>query len=172
MKIGELKALEWGNLTSTTDWIKLLSQMLSLVQDANSSTERGEIADALDKFADTSFSHDIDVITRLDDVARRTARSLRIDILAATIQSMGARTSELQAIAKEFSASSNALKKQAATLRAEKFNTAVSSLTETITSLRDLSQAVDSAKEDQLFKAIGQAVSNAQHLRNLLEATT
>jgi len=169
MTLNELAQIEWDSFETTADWTKLLNELLGLIDIANAAERRGELADALDSFADHSTSDDLDVITRLNQVARKTARALRKADIATSIGELQSTSAEFQAIVKEFSVASAALRKEASALRAEKFTAAVSSLTETISSLKLLSQAVASEDQESLAPAIAQAVASAQALRELLE---
>ena len=62
-----------------------------------------------------------------------------------------------------------ALQKEAALLRAQRLTEAVGSLTDTIASLKALSQTTAGEGDEKLVAAIAQAVSSAQLLRSLLE---
>lgn len=64
-----------------------------------------------------------------------------------------------------FDEATKSLKKEASLLRAENLTSAVSSLTDTINSLKNLSQSITSEDGSQLADAITQAVQSAQKLR-------
>lgn len=169
MTLDDLAKIEWESFEATADWTKVLNDLLGMTDAASAAQRRGELADALDNFADRSTSEDLDVITRLDQVARKAARALRKADITASIGQLQSASADFQAIVKEFSAASAMLRKEASTLRAEKFTAAVSSLTETIASLKLLSQAVVTVDQQNLAPAIAQAVASAQALRELLE---
>lgn len=169
MKFDDLGSIDWDAFESTADWTKLLNDLMGLAQVASGNAQRDLLADRLDEFADHSSSEDLDVIAKLDRVARKCARALRMESIADSIKELQAASAEFNLAAKEFSAASAALKKEASQLRLEKFSAAVSSLTEAIASLKALSQATAGDNDEKLAAAIAQAVSSAQKLRGLLE---
>ena len=169
MKFEDLATIDWDACESTADWTKLLNDLMGLAQAAAGSAQRDALADRLDEFADRSSSADLDVITRLDRVARRAARALRLQSIDASIGELEAASAEFRAVVKEFSAASIALQKEAALLRAQRLTEAVGSLTDTIASLKALSQTTAGEGDEKLVAAIAQAVSSAQLLRSLLE---
>ena len=122
--------------------------------------------------ADHSASDDLDVITRLDSVARRAARALRLADIAASVAELQVASGDFRVIVKEFSAASVALRKEATTLRAERLTAAVSSLTGTISSLKALEAAVKGDQDQDVVLAISRLVANAQSLRSQLERPT
>jgi len=97
------------------------------------------------------------VETKLDAAARKAARALRRDDIAARIGELQAASADFQAAVKDLDASTSGLKKEAAKLRAEKFTAAVSSLTDTIGSLKNLSQVIETDDGDKIAAAIKDA---------------
>ena len=169
MKFEDLGSIDWDAFASTADWAKLLNDLMDLAQIATGNAQRDELADRLDEFADHSSSEDLDVITKLDRIARKCARALRMESIGESIKELQAASADFRLAVKEFSAAAAELKKEASLLRAEKFNAAVSSLTDAIASLKALSQATAGDDDEKLAAAIAQAVSSAQKLRGLLE---
>jgi len=169
MNFDQLDALDFEGVDSTADWVKLLNDLLGLAQAGGTTAQLGLLADRLDDFADKSSSEDLDAITKLDRIARKTARAIRLEHAQELVKSLQSASSEFQALTKELKVASETLRKEASLLRAEKFTAAVTSLTDTISSLKDLSKAVASDDETDLAKAITQAVASAQKLRALLE---
>jgi arginine/lysine/ornithine decarboxylase len=169
MNFSDCASIDWSAFRTTAEWTKLLNDLLGLTEIASAPEQRAILADRLDEFADHSSSDDLDVITKLDTVARRAARSLRKEDIARSIAELNAANSEFRAVAKEFSAASVALKKEASKLRAEVFDAAVTSLTETISSLKSLSQVVATDADGKLATAIAQAILSTQELRALIE---
>jgi hypothetical protein len=169
MKFEDLGSIDWDAFESTADWTKLLNDLIDLAQTATGSTQRDEIANRLDEFADHSSSEDLDIITKLDRVARKCARALRMESIGESVKELQTASADFRVTVKELSAATATLKKEALLLRAEKFNAAVSSLTGAIASLKALSQATAGDDDEKLAVAIAQAVSSAQKLRGLLE---
>ena len=169
MKLEDLSSIDFDELESTEDWVKMLSSLLGLVESAQAADKRELLADKLDEFADHSSSDDLATITKLDTAARKAARALRRNDIAARIAELQAASADFQAAVKEFDAATAGLKKEAAKLRAETITAAVSSLTQTIGSLKNLSQAFQSEDADKIAAAIKDAVQSAQKLRTLLE---
>lgn len=169
MTLEELKSIDWDALESTEDWVKRLNDLLGLVESAQASNKRDLLADTLDEFADRSTSEDLSTITKLDAAARKAARALRREDISARVSELGAASADFQAALKELGAASADLKKAAAKLRAEKITAAVNSLTDTIGSLKNLSQVLDTGERDKIAAAIKEAVQSAQKLRTLLE---
>jgi hypothetical protein len=175
MRLEDLDSIEWDELESTEDWVKMLNDLLGLVDGAQTPTKRDALAAALDEFADRSTSEDLSTITKLDAAARKAARALRKTDIAASVNELAAASADFRAALKELGATTAELKKEAAKLRSEKITAAVSSLTETIGSLKNLSQVLESeaadriAAADKVAAAIKKAVQSAQKLRTLLE---
>jgi hypothetical protein len=169
MKLEELRAVDFDEPESTEDWVKLLNDLLGLAESAQAAGKGELLADALDEFADHSSSEDLATITKLDAAARRAARALRKADITARVNELAAASADFQAAVKEFDASTAGLKKEASKLRAERITAAVSSLTQTIGSLKNLSQAFESEDADKIAAAIKDAVQSAQKLRTLLE---
>ena len=172
MTLNDLDSIDFDELESTQDWVKMLNDLLGLAESAQASNKRELLADTLDQFADHSSSEDLGTITKLDAAARKAARALRRDDIAARIGELQAASADFQAAVKELDASTSGLKKEAAKLRAEKFTAAVSSLTDTIGSLKNLSQVLQTDDGDKIAAAIKDAVQSAQKLRTLLEKPT
>jgi hypothetical protein len=169
MNFDDLPGIDWDAIDSTADWTRLLDDLLALARSAGTAEQREILADTFDAFADRSTSDDLALVTRLDGVARKSARALRKQDIAASVAALAAASSEFQTIAREFGAVSAALKQQASQLRAEKFTAAVTSLTQTIASLESLSQAVATDGDDALAAAIADALLGAQRLRALID---
>jgi hypothetical protein len=157
---------------TTADWVKVLNDLQGLIDSADTSDKRSRLATKLDEFADNSTSEDLATIVKLDAAARKCARALRNDNITQRIDALAAASADYQAIVKEFSAVSAALKKEASALRAEKLTQAISSLTETISALKTLANVIDTDDELQLAGAITQASQSAQKLRELIEAAS
>jgi hypothetical protein len=164
-----LHAIDWDALESTEDWVKMLNALLGLVESADTAGKRDRLARALDDFADHSTSDDLHTITRLDAAARKAARALRRTDIAAGVAELTAASDEFRALVKELAAAGAAMKKEAARLRAQSITSAVSSLTEAIAALKNLSQVLSAEDGDRLPAAIKEAVNSAQKLRGLLE---
>ena len=169
MTLDDLKSIDWDELESTEDWVKMLNDLLGLVESAQASNKRELLADTLDEFADHSTSEDLSTITKLDAAARKAARALRKDDITARANELAAASGDFQAALKTLDAASADLNKAAARLRAEKITAAVSSLTDTIGSLKNLSQVLETEDGDKIAAAIKEAVQSAQKLRTLLE---
>ena len=169
MKIENLSNIDWDAPRDTASWTKLLNELLILAQGEQGTGERGRIADALDQFADHSTAPELDAIGKLDAAARKAARALRIAGIEASIAALRQANSEFQAAAKEIAATQQALDKEASKLRLEAFTGAVTSLTDTIASLKKLSRLVASEDPADVGPALEAVVSNAQKLRALLE---
>jgi len=169
MKLEDLPSVDFDEPESTEDWVKMLNDLLGLVESAQASGKRELLADTLDEFADHSTSDDLGTITKLDAAARKAARALRKEDMAARVNELAAASADFQAAVKELDASTSGLKKEAAKLRAEKVTAAVTSLTQTIGSLKNLSQAFETDDSDKIAAAIKDAVQSAQKLRTLLE---
>jgi len=167
----KLSAIDWEDFETTADWVKLLNDLLGLKDSADTPAKRDQLADKLDELADHSVSDDLATITKLDASARKAARALRHTNISQSIQELAEATADYQAAVKEFTAASAGLKKEASLLRLEKFTAATSSLTETIASLKNLSQVVSAKDDKKLAAAIVQAVESAQELRALLEGS-
>ncbi len=169
MNWNSLDAIDWDDVETTADWIKILNDLRGLIDTADSGVKLKKLADKLDEFADHSVSEDLDTITKLDASARKAARALRMTDIAQRIQTLASASADYQAAVKEFSAASAGLKKEASLLRAEKFSASVTALTETISSLKNLSQVVSDEDDTKLVGAIDDAVKSAQKLRSILE---
>jgi hypothetical protein len=169
MTLEDLDSIEWDELESTEDWVKMLNDLLGLVDGAQTPARRDALAAALDEFADRSTSEDLSTITKLDAAARKAARALRKSDIAASVNELAAASADFRAAVKELGAATAGLRKEAAKLRAEKITVAVSSLTETIGSLKNLSQVLQSEDGDKIAAAIKEAMQSAQKLRTLLE---
>jgi hypothetical protein len=169
MKLEDLSSIDFDEPESTGDWVKMLNDLLGLVESAQASGKRELLADTLDEFADHSSSEDLGTITKLDAAARKAARALRRDDMAVRVSELQAASADFQAAVKELGAATADLKKEAAKLRAEKFTAAIGSLTDTIGSLKNLSQALTTEDGDKIAVAIKDAVLSAQKLRTLLE---
>lgn len=171
MTLDDLPALDWARFSdaSTAEWAKLLDALLALAPQAKSPAQRGVLADALDTYASHSSSPDFDTIIKLDRVARRSARALREANIDAALAELDAASGEFKAITKEIGAVAKSLQKEAAVLRAERLHTAVTSLTDTIASLKSVSQSLNDTDDTKLAAALAQAVASAQKLRGLIE---
>jgi hypothetical protein len=166
MNWNSLDSIDWDEFEATADWIKVLNDLRGLIETADSAEKRGKLADKLDEFADHSSSEDLGTITKLDTSARKAARALRIAEITERIQTLAAASADYQTAVKEFSAVTAGLKKEASLLRAERFTKSVTALTETISSLKNLSQVIEGEN------AITEAVKSAQKLRAILEKPT
>lgn len=169
MTFDDLSALDWESFSTTAQWTKLLDALLALAPQAGTTVQRGQLADALDAFADHSSSADFDIIIKLDGVARRAARAMREANIDDALASLEAASGEFKAITKEVSAVTASLQKEAALLRAESLRTAVKSLTDTIAALKAVSQSMGDSDDPKLSSALSQAVASAQKLRGLIE---
>ena len=169
MTLDDIRRIDWDGFGSTAEWTRLLDDLLGLAAAATADGRRAELADALDAYADHSTSDDLDVITRLDRVARKAARSLRSDDIAASIGELQGASTEFTAIATEFGITAAGLHEQASALRGARVAAALASLTDTITSLQSLAGTADIAGREVLDAAIADAVASAQTLRELLD---
>jgi hypothetical protein len=165
-----LGTIDWSENQSTSDWVKALNELLELAKSADTAPKRSALADALDAFADYSNSDDLSTITKLDASARKAAFGLRNSNIAQSIEELKAASADYRAAVKDLDAATASLKKEATLLRAERITTAVSSLTDTILALKNLSQSVKAQDDAKLVDAINQAVTSAQKLRGILEA--
>ena len=171
MNWNTLDSIDWDDVETTADWVKILNDLRGLIDSADNPVKRDQLAAKLDEFADHSNSDDLNVIIKLDASARKSAQALRSKSISESIATLAAASAEFQAVVKEFAAATVSLKKEASLLRGEKFIASVSSLTETITALKNLSQVITSDDDHQLGAAIAQTVQSAQKLRGILEAT-
>jgi type I site-specific restriction endonuclease len=171
MNWGDLKSIEWDELESTTDWVKTLNDLLELAKSADTPDKRNQMADKLDEFADNSSSDDLTTITKLDAAARKAARALRNQNIEQGLQELAAASADYRAAVKELDAATAILKNEAERLRAEKITAALSSLSDTIVSLKNLSRAVEDGNDEKLIDAINKSIASAQKLRGILEST-
>lgn len=171
MTFSELDSIDWDTFETTADWIKLLNDLLGLT-DIVEPAKQAQLADKLDEFADHSTSEDLATITKLDGSARKAARALRDKDVTRRIQALSAASTDFQTAVKDFSVATTTLKKEAAVLRLEKINVAATSLTSTISSLKNLALAIDSQDDKRLTDAINQTIKSAQSLREILEKTS
>lgn len=169
MTFDDLSSLDWETFSGTAQWAKLLDTLLALAPQARTTVQRKQLADALDAFSDNSSSADFELILKLDRVARRAARALREADIDDAIAALEAASGEFKAITKEIGAVTASLQKEAAVLRAERLRTAVTSLTDTIASLKAVSQSIGDSDDSKLTTALSQAVASAQKLRGLFE---
>lgn len=171
MTFDDLTSIDWESCSATAQWAKLLDSLLALAPLAGTTGQRGQLADALDAFADHSSSPDFEIITKLDRVARRAARALREASIDEALAALEAASGEFRAISKEVGAVTASLQKEAAVLRAERLRTAVTSLSDTIASLKAVSHSMSDSDDTKLTSALSQAVTSAQKLRGLIEQT-
>ena len=169
MNWDNLNSINWNELNSTADWVKTLNDLMELAKSADSIGKRQQMADKLDEFADESSSDDLSTITKLDAAARKAARALRNQNIEQGIQELAAASSVYRAAVKELDAATANLKKEAGALRAEKLTAAVSSLSDTILALKNLSDVAKDGNEGALSDAIRLSIKNAQKLRSMLE---
>ena len=169
MTFDDLSSLDWESFSATAQWAKLLDALLALAPQAATAAQRDRLADALDAFADKSSSADFEIILKLDGVARRAARALRDTNIDGALSELESASGEFKAIAKEIGAVTASLQKETALLRAERLRTAVTSLTDTIASLKAVSQSMGDIDDPKLTTALSQAVASAQKLRGLIE---
>lgn len=169
MKFDQLDALDFSDVEAIADWTKLLNDLLGLAQAGGTAAQLSLLADKLDEFADKSSSDDLDAITKLDRIARKSARAMRMQSATDRVNELKSTMSDFQDVVKELNIASAALRKEASTLRAERFTAAVTSLTDTISSLKKLAEAVTNEGDNDIAKALAQAMTSAQKLRALLE---
>jgi hypothetical protein len=170
MNWNSLDSIDWDDLETTADWMKLLNDLRGLIDSASDSAKRGKLADALDEFAELSpASNDPAAILKADASARSAARALRNWDSAERIAILAAASADYQSAVKEFASASAGLKKEAAFLRAEKVTASIGALTETISSLKNLSQVIDDKNDAKLVTAVDEAVKSAKKLRDILE---
>ena len=96
------------------------------------------LAAKLDEFADKYSGDELSLTTKLDSAARKAARALRNENIDQGIKDLALATSDYRAAVKELDVVTASLKKEASVLRVESFTSAVSSLSETILSLKNL----------------------------------
>lgn len=171
MTFDDLSSIDWENVSTTAQWAKLLDALLALAPQAGSAAQRDRLADTLESFADHSSSPDFEIVLKLDRVARRAARALREANIDDALAALEAASAEFGAVTKEIGAVTASLQKEAAELRAERLRAAVTSLTDTIASLKAVSQSIGDADDPKLATALSQAVASAQKLRGLIERT-
>ena len=126
------------------------------------------LAAKLDEFADKYSGDELSLTTKLDSAAR----ALRNENIDQGIKDLALATSDYRAAVKELDVVTASLKKEASVLRAESFTSAVSSLSETILSLKNLSQTLKDGDTKDLAAAITESIENVQQLRNKLEAAS
>lgn len=172
MRFNDLPGIDWDSYKTTLDWTKLLAELIALAETAKgvAASQRDTLSDALDEFANHSSSPDLDAIIKLDLIARKTARAMRIEDIETSISELQAASSEFRGVVRELGAATATLQKEASKLRAEKLVAAISSLTEAISSLKSLGQAVAQENDEKLSTAIQQTVLSAQRLRVRLES--
>ncbi len=169
MKWSDLENIAWDSNETTADWVKTLNDLRGLIDAADKEDKRSALAAKLDEFADRSNSDDLLTITKLDTSARKYARALRNTNIEERTKSLSAASDEYVSAVKEFSEATVGLKKEASLLRAERFVASIAALTQMISSLIVLSQAIGSKDDSSLVKAINEAVKSAQKLRSILE---
>ncbi|SFM56820.1 hypothetical protein [Variovorax sp. OV329] len=89
--------------------------------------------------------------------------------IEASVEELSAGAADFRDIVKQLDAATASLKKSSSVLRAEKLSAAVSSLTETIASLKALTQIMGDDSSEDIARAVTRAVGSAQSLRALLE---
>ena len=166
----ELAGIVWPEGEPTAVWAATLSALLELAKSAETSGKRNLLADTLDRFADNSSADDLTTIAKLDATARKCGRGLRGIDIGDAIAALKASSAVYQTAVKELDVAMAGLKKEAKVLRAEKFNAAVVSLTDTITALKNLGGAVKAQDAVKLKDGISSALASAQKLREILEA--
>lgn len=169
MKFQDLASIPWDELETTTDWTKLLNLLLSLAEAPDLVDFRGDLADALDTFIARSSSDDLRAMAKLDRVADKAGRALRLANMEASVAQLEAASMDFQNVTKELTATALALAKEAKMLRADRVKEAISSLTDSVVSLKSLSDVLDPGHDTQIADAISKAVASAQKLRALLE---
>ena len=126
------------------------------------------LAAKLDEFADKYSGDELSLTTKLDSAAR----ALRNENIDQGIKDLALATSDYRAAVKELDVVAASLKKEASVLRAESFTSAVSSLSETILSLKNLSQTLKDGDTKDLAAAITESIENVQQWLNKLEAAS
>lgn len=174
MNFDDLPIQAWDDFKTTEQWVSLLRELRAMVQGADTQQKREILADTLDAFADHSSSDDLSLITKLDDSARSSAQALRLTNIQERMNELAAASAIFTQATQEFSAASASLKKEASKLRFEKTTAAVTSLTSTVTTLRDLVRQLSAPASPEadadLVAAINRFVGSAQDLRSRLEA--
>ena len=168
MTFDDLARIDWESIDTTAACASMLGALFGLAAGAKSPEQRRAVADALDAFADNASSDDLDALSRLDGSARRAARALRLANVSDSVAELQAATADFRGIEKDLGAASAGLKKEAATLRAEKIRTALASLNETILSLDALAMVVAAGSDKDVELAISHALDSVRTLQGLL----
>ncbi|MDO8653502.1 MAG: hypothetical protein Q7R66_15065 [Undibacterium sp.] len=167
-----MEAFSWDDLASSEEWVKHLNAFLDRAKIETDPKKRDRIAAKLDEFADKYSGDELSLTTKLDSAARKAARALRNENIDQGIKDLALATSDYRAAVKELDVVAASLKKEASVLRAESFTSAVSCLSETILSLKNLSQTLKDGDTKDLAAAITESIENVQQLRNKLEAAS
>ncbi|MBA2675428.1 hypothetical protein [Ramlibacter sp.] len=170
MSIDDLHAIDW-NRTGLIGWKPLLDQLMALAAQAAqfTPTQRGDLADALDRFANDAFDpQEMSAISQLSRSANASARTLRqsaaADLAAALVQGSAAYT----AMAQQMQAQNATLKQQASILKLEQLTAATRALDQAMAALKQLKDTVAGGKDQKLSDAVASAIDTVKKLRDTL----
>ncbi|HSO07699.1 MAG TPA: hypothetical protein VLW45_10680 [Pelomicrobium sp.] len=164
---------EWDGIRGVDAWRRKLQTLteeakaLALDDDLE---KRFALVDRLNAFILHSRPNN-QSIQALDAIAADTATSLMQATVAERLQALAERGAELALLTKELEGHAAAAAASAQSIRLERARKAVDSMTETVSSLKELKRLLGSSDDAELARGVEQAINTLQRIRNAIERT-
>jgi hypothetical protein len=144
---------EFDGIANLADWKAKLAELLAEAKKAagaNDDKALTAIADRLTEFTIESWP-DTPEIKALDGIAADTATMLRKQGIEGKLDSLGARTAELEQVAASFDQAANANTDKAASIRLKRVREVVDTATSTVTTLTRFRQTLKTGDDAALI---------------------
>lgn len=162
----------WGSIKTIDGWQAKLQEILAAAEAASNADNFDQIQDArsrLVEFITHSVPDSASEIQEMDEIAKKARKDLVERSIDKRLKSLSDRTSELAKLTKTVTAQAEASAAKAGSIRLERAQNAVTSLTDTVSQLKDFSDTLETGTDEELSKSVSDIIGSIQSLRNKIE---
>lgn len=162
---------EFDTITGFDAWKAKLTELLTECEAAAAQSDIGPrlaISERLTQFVLKSRPNTPEILA-LDDVANAARSALLRNTIEERLHALSERRGELASLTKKLAIVTEAANAAAASVRLERANKVVTSLTDAVRTLKDLRQTLEQGTDDALVAAIEKLIASMQSVRKTVE---
>ena len=166
---------DWTNITGINGWKEKLQELIQAAESAareNDARQIAEVSDRLVAFIINSTPDDSTAIREMDRIAKKTRNDLIKGAIEERLAGIAERTGELAVLDAEIRSIARESEENAASIRLEKAQNVVKSLTDTVGTLKDFKSSLKTGTDVEVAQSLEQIILQIQTLRSQIEGIT
>ncbi|MBI5503653.1 MAG: hypothetical protein HY899_02555 [Deltaproteobacteria bacterium] len=152
-------------------WKAKLAELLAACEAAAAQNDIGPrlaVSDRLTQFVLKSRPNTPEILA-LDDIANASRTALLFNTIDERLRSLSERSGELASLTKKLAVVTEAANAAASSVRLERANEVVATLTDAVRTLKDLRQSLDGGTDEELIASIEKLIASMQSVRETVE---